>query len=403
MYNVEGERRMSGAPVELDKRLGGVIGSLRERGEFAGDQLETLLITPPEGSVKAKALLLVGLGGENALSLKRMEAVGRVSLREAALPAVARESADWGPAGYGLMLGSLGAGAVCGTLLLPAVRRGRSADVVVAGGTVLFAACAAGVAFPPVLWVRCLLLFPAGAAWLAGLTTLSSSAQSLLPAWVRARSLSVYLLVFCGGLAAGSVLWGAVAGPLGVPLALLASAAWMAVALTAGLRYQLPAGPPPADEPSRHWPEAPAVPATEYERGPVLVTVEYRVPADRVADFRAARLRDGAIRWDLFQDVEDAERLVEVFLVESWVDHLRQHERVRAPSPVRIYIYGWCSCHQARARASVHSPAHAQPARASSRLPALGKRSAGALARQRRSAASRSAGAFASGGTGSWT
>jgi quinol monooxygenase YgiN len=77
------------------------------------------------------------------------------------------------------------------------------------------------------------------------------------------------------------------------------------------------------------------VPVAEYERGPVLVTVEYRVPADRAADFRAtvgplraARLREGAIRWDLFQDVEDAERLVEVFLIESWVDHLRQHERV---------------------------------------------------------------------------
>jgi MFS family permease len=253
----------------------------------------------------------------------------------ALLPAVARDHADWGPTGYGLMLGSLGAGAVYGTLLLPAVWRGRSADVVVAGGTVLFAACAAGVALLPALWVRCLLLFPAGAAWLAGLTTLSSSAQSLLPAWVRARALSVYLLVFYGGMAAGSVLWGAVAGPLGVPLALLASAGWMVVALTTGLRYRLPAGPPPDVEPFRHGPEAPAVPAAEYERGPVLVTVEYGVPADRAADFRAAvgplraaRLREGAIRWDLFQDVEDAERLVEVFLVESWVGHLRQHERV---------------------------------------------------------------------------
>jgi hypothetical protein len=65
------------------------------------------------------------------------------------------------------------------------------------------------------------------------------------------------------------------------------------------------------------------------------VTVEYRVPADRAADFRAAvgplraaRLREGAIRWDLFQDVEDVERFVEVFLVESWVEHLRQHKRV---------------------------------------------------------------------------
>jgi MFS family permease len=253
----------------------------------------------------------------------------------ALLPAVARESADWGPAGYGAMLGSLGVGAVLGTLLLPAVRRGTSADVVVTGGTLLFAASAACVALLPSLWARCLLLFLAGAAWLAVLTTLSSSAQVLLPAWVRARALSVYLLVFFGGMAAGSVLWGLVAGPLGVPLALLASAGWMIVRLAAGLRFRLPAGPPPDVEPACHFPEAPAMPAAEYDRGPVLVTVEYRVPADRAADFRAAvgplraaRLRDGAIRWDLFQDVEDAERLVEVFLVESWVEHLRQHERV---------------------------------------------------------------------------
>src|SRR5438270_5312804 len=69
-YTPEGAKRMGGAPVELDKRLGGVIASLRERGEFVGDQLETFLITPPKDSIKAKALLLVGLGDEEALSLK---------------------------------------------------------------------------------------------------------------------------------------------------------------------------------------------------------------------------------------------------------------------------------------------------------------------------------------------
>ena len=84
---------------------------------------------------------------------------------------------------------------------------------------------------------------------------------------MRARALPVYLLVFFGGMGAGSVLWGAVAGPLGVPLSLVASAGWMATALAAGLRYRLPAGPPPAVEPSRHWPEAPPVPAAEYDRG----------------------------------------------------------------------------------------------------------------------------------------
>jgi Cytosol aminopeptidase family, N-terminal domain len=89
-YTAEGVKRMSGAPVELDKHLCGVIGSLRERGEFVGDQLETILITPPKDSIKAKALLLVGLGDEDAMSLKLMEAVGRVALREAARLGVSR-------------------------------------------------------------------------------------------------------------------------------------------------------------------------------------------------------------------------------------------------------------------------------------------------------------------------
>jgi len=80
----------SGAPVELDKKLGGVIASLRTRGEFVGDELETILITPRKDSIKAKALLLVGLGDEGDLSLKLMEAVGRVSLREAARLGVSR-------------------------------------------------------------------------------------------------------------------------------------------------------------------------------------------------------------------------------------------------------------------------------------------------------------------------
>jgi hypothetical protein len=89
-YTPEGAKRMSGAPVELDKCLGGVIASLRERGEFGGDQLETILITPPKDSIKASALLLVGLGDEEGLSLKLMEAVGMVSLREAARLGVRR-------------------------------------------------------------------------------------------------------------------------------------------------------------------------------------------------------------------------------------------------------------------------------------------------------------------------
>src|SRR3989442_3723349 len=77
-YTPEGAKRMSGAPVELDKKLGGVIAALRTRSEFVGDELETILITPPKNSIKAKSLLLVGLGPEESLSLTVLERFGRV-------------------------------------------------------------------------------------------------------------------------------------------------------------------------------------------------------------------------------------------------------------------------------------------------------------------------------------
>ena len=89
-YTPEGAKRMSGAPVELDKELGGVIASLRERSEFAGDELETISVIPPKNSVKAKALLLIGLGKEDALSLDVMERIGRAGLRAAAAAGIKR-------------------------------------------------------------------------------------------------------------------------------------------------------------------------------------------------------------------------------------------------------------------------------------------------------------------------
>ena len=79
----ESDMRMKGAPVELDKHLGGLIASLRSRGEFGGEELETIVFDAPEGTIKPKRLLLIGLGDESSLSLERMERVGRVALREA--------------------------------------------------------------------------------------------------------------------------------------------------------------------------------------------------------------------------------------------------------------------------------------------------------------------------------
>lgn len=119
-YTPDGAKRMTGAPVDLDKKLGGVIAVLRERGEFEGAELETLLLTPPKDSIKSKALLLVGLGEGDSLSLARMERVGRVALREASRLGVRRVAfapliRDQGNAKLGT--GDVGAAVVKGMLL----------------------------------------------------------------------------------------------------------------------------------------------------------------------------------------------------------------------------------------------------------------------------------------------
>ena len=65
------------------------------------------------------------------------------------------------------------------------------------------------------------------------------------------------------------------------------------------------------------------------------MTVEYRIrPQDRdsvprrLAKLEPERRRDGAYRWGVFEDAAEEGRIVETFLVESWMEHLRQHERV---------------------------------------------------------------------------
>jgi hypothetical protein len=84
-----------------------------------------------------------------------------------------------------------------------------------------------------------------------------------------------------------------------------------------------------------HWPTPLVAQPVENDRGPVLVTVEYRIrPDDRQAFLEAIeplgyeRRRDGAYRWGVFEDAAVPGRIVETFLVSSWLEHLRQHERV---------------------------------------------------------------------------
>ncbi|MGH7151994.1 MAG: MFS transporter, partial [Planctomycetota bacterium] len=206
--------------------------------------------------------------------------------------------------------------------------------LVAAGSAVIAGAFAllASVRSLPLLYGAMLL---AGLAWISVLSMLNASAQTAIPSWVRARALSAYLLVFFAGVALGSVFWGLVADRFGIGGAYLVAASGLVAGLPVALRHRLRSLEGSDLSPSLHWP-APQV-ATEIapDRGPVLVTVEYAIDPARAPEFREVmrtlrriRLRDGALLWDLFVDSADPGRHTEAFVVESWAEHLRQHERV---------------------------------------------------------------------------
>lgn len=251
----------------------------------------------------------------------------------AMLPLVAH-NAGGGPNAYGLLLGGIGIGAVSAAMVMPALRRRASRDVLVRGATVLFAAATAGLALASTLAGLLPAVFAAGAAWLALLSTLHVSAQTAVPQWVRARALSVYLMVYAAGMTGGAVLWGGVATHWGVPPALFAAATGALLAMLLTWRMTLGGD----DGLTRSAPAA-LMRTLEHadiapERGPVAVQIEYRINAADVAEFVAAaqamqriRRRDGALSWGLFEDPDVAGRYVETFVVESWGEHLRQHER----------------------------------------------------------------------------
>ena len=146
----------------------------------------------------------------------------------ALLPIIAR---PYGPSGYGLSLASFGVGALAGAALLPHLKEWWSVDGVVACAIVLFAAMTFAAGRVHTFDLLLLVLFVAGIAWIGILACLNVAAQTMSPVELRARALSMYLLVLQGGMALGSALWGALANREGVPTALL----WAALALVLGL------------------------------------------------------------------------------------------------------------------------------------------------------------------------
>lgn len=253
----------------------------------------------------------------------------------ALLPLVARDQLHLQASGYGLLLGSLGAGAIICAFILPALRRVISLNVLVTSSNLVFALaiCAAALLHTPG-WV-CFALLLGGIAWMAGNATTAAVLQTNLPTWVRARVVSIYLLSFQGSMALGGALWGGVASHFGVVNTLLVSAACLGLGTLVVWRQRFSLG---SDAESTLWPQPTENTAAgldiDHREGPVAVQLDYRIGAhDRHAFLACAhalglsRKRNGARGWRLYRDLNDVNRYSERFVVDSWLDYLRQQGR----------------------------------------------------------------------------
>src|SRR6266536_1542968 len=250
-------------------------------------------------------------------------------------PLIVRQELGRGPEIYGLLLTCIGVGAVGGAVLLPRIRAKMSRDAVVAGASALYALAALALAHVQNIGLLSVAMLATGVAWISILSALQVAAQMTLPAWVRARGLAAFVVVFMGGMALGSILWGQVATRIGIPAALTTAALGMVVAILLTWRFKLGHHQALDFRPSMDWPAPVLAEIPEPDSGPVMVTIEYRIQPAKRAEFvvamqavREMRRRNGAYFWELFHDSADPARFVECFMDESWLEHLRQHERV---------------------------------------------------------------------------
>ncbi|WP_413721866.1 MFS transporter [Sodalis sp. RH23] len=268
----------------------------------------------------------------------------------ALLPLVAQRELGLGPGGYGVLLAAIGIGAICGAILLPGLRKKLTPDSLTVLASLLFALTMLALAFVRHFWWLAGIQFFTGFAWITVLSTLNVGAQRSAARWVKARALAVYLTVFFGSMTAGSAVWGKLASQLTISTSLAVAAIGMVLGTATALRWRLNQDPDLNLEPTDH-PLAPES-AIEHDRGPVMISVEYQVESGEIPAFmraiqemRRVRRRGGALTWAVYEDIEFPGKCVEVFVVGSWLEHLRQHERhtvndKRIQDRVRAFHHG---------------------------------------------------------------
>jgi MFS family permease len=251
------------------------------------------------------------------------------------LPIIAQKDLGLSSFGYGVLMGLFGLGGLSGAPMLHWLRHRVSLNLLVFIAVNLFALAILSLAYIRSLPFLGITMIAGGIAWLILLSVFNTVVQAVIPAWVRGRVLSVYLLIFFGGMSSGSFLCGIIATCIGIPATLTIISICLVVSAFFTLRFKLTSGEELDLTPSQHWPVLAVSSEPENTEGPVLIAVEYCIDPSNSKTFihamqklKTIRQRDGAIKWNLFHEITNSETYVESFIVESWGEHIRQHERV---------------------------------------------------------------------------
>ena len=253
----------------------------------------------------------------------------------ALLPLLADQNPEGSAVLYGYMLGTLGIGAIFGSVGIDRLRRRMGTGRMISLASGVCAAMLLILGSTHNLWCVFIALLLSGSCWIAALSTYNASVQLLVPDWVKGRALALYQTSLYGGLALGSFLWGHLASTMTVLGALQAAGIVMLVCAVLLYHSKLPS----LDDNDMLHVDGPAhiAPAIAFnpQRGSVMVTVDYRIPEARTHEFiramrrqRKLRLRNGAERWWLYRDTQERALWQEVFLVRNWLQHLRMQDRM---------------------------------------------------------------------------
>ncbi len=252
----------------------------------------------------------------------------------ALLPAVARFQLDAGPALFGLLSGAGGVGAVLGLIAMPSIRSRIGPDAIVFWSMLIEAAVFGVVATTTNVAVAFPVLVVAGVATLALVSTVMTSLQVVLPAWVRGRGVAVYLLALQGSFAVGALIWGTVAEQTSLQTALLAAGTAMALSAVLVTPLRLGRYIDVNTEVAQLFDGPPTVTSVHDDDGPILLTARWQIDSDHREEFVAAMVqvqralkRQGALSFHLVEDVERPGHMLESFTMATWSEFQRLPER----------------------------------------------------------------------------